>query len=106
LWNPSVLLNPRNTMYIGALIFEIFISESSSLKDKRMILSSLKDRLRKKFNIAVAELDYLDKWQRSELGIVTIGNEYKLVENSLHKIFDFLDRSNDFEIIKHRFDYM
>jgi uncharacterized protein YlxP (DUF503 family) len=93
-------------MYIGALIFEIFISESSSLKDKRMIISGLKDRLRKRYNIAVAELDYLDKWQRSELGLVTIGNEYKLVEKSLHNIFEYLDSSNEYEIIKHRFDYM
>jgi len=93
-------------MYIGALIFEIVISESGSLKDKRMIINSLKDRLRKRFNVAVAELGYLDKWQRSELGIVTIGNEYKLVEKSLNKIFDYIDSSDTFEVIKHRFDYM
>jgi uncharacterized protein YlxP (DUF503 family) len=102
----SVPWNLHKPMYIGALIFEIFISESTSLKDKRMILNSIKDRLRKKFNVAVSELDYQDKWQRSEMGIVTIANEYTMVEKSLHKIFSILDSSNDYEIIKHRFDYM
>jgi uncharacterized protein YlxP (DUF503 family) len=93
-------------MHIGLLTFEIFISESESLKDKRMIINSLKDRLQKKYNVAVAELDYQDKWQRSELGVVTIGNNYKIIEESLNKIFSYLDKSNNFELIKHRFDHL
>lgn len=93
-------------MFIGALVFEIYIFESNSLKEKRMIINSLKDRLRKKFNVAVAELDYLDKWQRAALGIVTIANEHHVVENALHKIFTVLDSSNDYEITKYQFEYM
>ena len=93
-------------MHIGLLTFEIFISESESLKDKRMIINGLKDRLRKRYNVAVAELAYQDKWQRSELGVVTIGNSHKIVEESLHKIFSYLDNNDNFELINHRFDHM
>ena len=93
-------------MFIGTLIFEIYISESNSLKEKRMIISSIKDRIRKRFNVAVSELDHLDKWQRAVLGIVTIANEHKVVESVLHKIFSILDSSSDFEVIAYQYDYM
>ena len=52
-------------MPIGLLTLEIYIPEAHSLKDKRQVLRSLKDRLRRKFNVAVAELDGQDSWQRS-----------------------------------------
>jgi uncharacterized protein YlxP (DUF503 family) len=93
-------------MHIGLLTFELFISESLSLKDKRMIISSLKDRLRKKYNIAIAELAYQEKWQRAELGLVTIGNSHKIVEESLNKIFSYLDSQTGFELITYQFDYL
>ena len=93
-------------MYIGLLTFELFISDSLSLKDKRMIVSSLKDRLRKKYNVAIAELGYQEKWQRAELGIVTIGNSHKIVEESLNKIFGYLDSQTGFELIAHQFEYL
>ena len=61
-------------MPIGLLILEIGIPDAHSLKDKRQVLRSLKDRLRHRFNVAVAELDHLDVWQSSTIGIVTISN--------------------------------
>ena len=51
-------------MPVGLLTLEIYIPDSHSLKDKRQILRSLKDRLRARFNVAVAELDHNDAWQR------------------------------------------
>ena len=58
-------------MPVGLLTLELHIADAQSLKDKRQILRSLKDRLRGKFNVAVAELEYHDTWQRSVVGIVT-----------------------------------
>ena len=57
-------------MPVGLLTLELHIAEAQSLKDKRQVLRSLKDRLRAKFNVAVAELDFEDKWQRSVVGVV------------------------------------
>ena len=92
-------------MIVGVLTVELLIYSSSSLKEKRFVVKSIKDKLKKKFNIAIAEIDYLEKWQRAKLGIVTVGNEYSHVENSMQKVFVYLDNWNEFEIINHAFDY-
>ena len=57
---------------IAFLSLEIRIEAAQSLKDKRQVLRSLKDRLRAQFNIAVSELDATDLWQRATLGVVSI----------------------------------
>jgi uncharacterized protein YlxP (DUF503 family) len=57
---------------IGVLMLEIHLQNSHSLKDKRHVVKSLKDRLRNKFNVAVAEIDYQDVWQRSVVAAVTV----------------------------------
>ena len=57
---------------IAYLTLEIRIEAARSLKDKRQVLRSLKDRLRERFNIAVSELDATDLWQRATLGVVSI----------------------------------
>ena len=73
-------------MPIGLLTWEIQVEDARSLKDKRQILRSLKDRLRAHFNVAVAELDHHDLWQRSKVGVVTISNDGKHLEESLDAI--------------------
>jgi uncharacterized protein len=73
-------------MPVGLLTLELHIEHAQSLKDKRQVLRSLKDRLRAKFNVAVAELEYHDTWQRSVVGIVTISNEEHHVEESLQQV--------------------
>jgi uncharacterized protein YlxP (DUF503 family) len=73
-------------MPVGLLTLELHIADAQSLKDKRQVLRSLKDRLRAHFNVAVAELDFEDTWQRSVVGVVTLSNEEHHVEESLQKI--------------------
>ena len=92
-------------MIVGILTIELVIYASSSLKEKRFVIKSIKDKLQNKFNIAIAEVDYLDKWQRAKVGIVTVGNEYSHVEQSIQKVFEYLDNWNEFEIVNHSFDY-
>jgi hypothetical protein len=74
-------------MPIGLLTLEIHIPDARSLKDKRQVLRSLKDRLRGQFNVAVAELDHQDLWQRAVVGVVTISNDALHVEQALQAIF-------------------
>ncbi len=73
-------------MPVGLLTLELHIQHAQSLKDKRQVLRSLKDRLRARFNVAVAELEHHDKWQRSAVGIVTISGEEQHVEESLQQV--------------------
>jgi uncharacterized protein YlxP (DUF503 family) len=73
-------------MPVGLLTLELHIADAQSLKDKRQVLRSLKDRLRAHFNVAVAELDFEDTWQRSVIGVVTLANEEHHVEKALQKV--------------------
>src|ERR1700724_4560926 len=79
-------------MPVGLLTLELHIPDAQSLKDKRQVLRSLKDKLRRDFNVAVAELEHHDTWQRSVVGIVTISNEEKHLREVLPKVLDEADR--------------
>jgi hypothetical protein len=78
-------------MPVGLLTLELYIPDAQSLKDKRQVLRSLKDRLRREFNVAVAELDHHDMWQRSVVGVVTLSNEERHLNEVLQKVLDGAD---------------
>jgi uncharacterized protein YlxP (DUF503 family) len=59
---------------IAVLTLEIRIEGAHSLKDKRQVVRSLKDRLRAKFNVGVAELEQSNLWQRATIGVVSISD--------------------------------
>ncbi|HEU4403003.1 MAG TPA: DUF503 domain-containing protein [Candidatus Polarisedimenticolia bacterium] len=64
----------RPAVNVGLCVIQIHLPGVASLKEKRQVLRSLKDRLRDRFNVAVAELDHQDLWQRATLGIVSIAS--------------------------------
>ena len=92
-------------MIIGVLQAELYLQGCLSLKEKRMIVKSLKDRVSRKFNVSVAELDYLDKWQRALIAFATVSNSKKHTDKVLQKIIQLLDNEISFELINHQFDY-
>ncbi|MGA2483758.1 MAG: DUF503 domain-containing protein [Candidatus Acidiferrales bacterium] len=93
-------------MPVGLLTLELHIPDAQSLKDKRQIVRSLKDRLRGRFNVAVAELDHQDTWQRSIVGVVTLSNEESHVEESLQHILAEADRLLGPVLIGHQFEIL
>lgn len=68
---------------VGVLTLEIYVEHSHSLKDKRHVVKSLKDRLRERFNVSVAEIDHLDSWQASVVAVVAVANDKVHVEKVL-----------------------
>ncbi|MEK7409755.1 MAG: DUF503 domain-containing protein [Acidobacteriota bacterium] len=60
---------------VGVLTLEVRLEDSHSLKDKRHVVQGLKDRLRHKFNVAVAEIGYQDLWQRALIAAVTVSGD-------------------------------
>ena len=86
-------------MVIGVLIIELFIPQSNSLKSKRSVIKSVKDRIRNSFNVSVAEIDYSDKWQRASLAISTVSNEKKRVESTFGKVINRIHSDHRVEII-------
>jgi len=73
-------------MIVGLLSLELYLPESNSLKSKRMIIKSLKDRIRNKFNVSIAEVDANDLWQRSVLGVACVANETKIINAILNEV--------------------
>jgi uncharacterized protein len=73
---------------IGVLTLELRLDNSHSLKDKRHVVKSLQDRLRNKFNVAVAEIDYQDLWQRSAVAAVTVSSDRVHAEKVLRSVED------------------
>jgi len=71
---------------IGVLTLEIVLEDAHSLKDKRHVVQSLKDRLRSKFNVAVAEIDYQDLWQRAVVAAVTVASDHSHAEKVLQSV--------------------
>jgi uncharacterized protein YlxP (DUF503 family) len=71
---------------IGVLTLELRLDESHSLKDKRHVVKGLKDRLRHRFNVAVAEIDYQDLWQRSVVAAVTVSGDHARAESVLQSV--------------------
>ncbi len=67
-------------MPVGLLTLEIHLPYSHSLKEKRAVLRKLRDRLRSRFNIAVAELDHRDVWQSATLGVVSVSDSQQLLD--------------------------
>jgi len=88
-------------MPIGLLTLEIHIPDARSLKDKRQVLRSLKERLRGRFNIAIAELDHQDTWQRAQIGIVSLSNDPTHLEQSLRAVFDEAEQLLGRELVGH-----
>ncbi len=71
---------------IGVLNLELRLPDAHSLKDKRHTVKGLKDRLRVKFNVAVAEIDYQDLWQRALISAVTVSADRLHAEQVLQGV--------------------
>jgi uncharacterized protein len=73
-------------MPIAYLILDLRIEGAHSLKDKRQVVRSLKDRLRNSFNISIAEIDVTDLWQRATLGVVSISPSRDYLEGLMRNV--------------------
>jgi hypothetical protein len=76
--------------YILFMSIELMVSASNSLKSKRRVIKSITDRLRNKFNVSVAEVDFNDLWQRSLIGLTMVSNDKGLINRSAGSIENFL----------------
>ncbi len=74
------------TALIAYLTLELRIEGAHSLKDKRQVLRSLKDRLRNSFNVAVAEIDVTDLWQRATIGVVSISDSRDYLDGLMKNV--------------------
>ena len=78
--------SPEDMAAIGVLTLELRLEDSHSLKEKRHVVQSLKDRLRHKFNVSVAEIDHQDLWQRATVSAVTVSSDRENAEKVLRGV--------------------
>jgi uncharacterized protein YlxP (DUF503 family) len=88
-------------MNIGVLKVALLFNSSGSLKDKRRILRRLKDRIKNHFNVSVAEIDDMDKWQKATLAIATVSNSKKHLSGYLDSILDFIEKESRIMVLDH-----
>jgi uncharacterized protein len=91
-------------MIYGLCELELLIAGSQSLKDKRQVLRHLKEKIRHKFNVSVAEVDYQDLWQRAMLGMACVGNDREFVREVLSKAAEIVESSSEVEVLNRRMD--
>jgi uncharacterized protein len=85
-------------MTVGILELQIRMEGCFSLKDKRRILQSLISRCRRSFGVSIAEVDDLDLWNVSTLGVAFVTNDVRYAESMLQKVVDLFDASPAVEI--------
>jgi uncharacterized protein YlxP (DUF503 family) len=84
-------LGEGGEMVVGVLRLTLMLPENHSLKGKRQVLRAIKDRVRNKFNVSIAESDGHDLWQRAELGICQVGTDRSFVDRALREVVNFID---------------
>ena len=78
-------------MFIAILTLDLHIHEAASLKEKRMVVNSVLDRIRARFNVSAAQLDQHDRWQSATLGVAAISNDRRTAETVLNHVRDLVE---------------
>lgn len=91
-------------MTVGILKIALFIHESNSLKEKRMVLHSLKAKLRNNFNVAVTQIADEDKWQRTTIAIVGAEKDKKNMDSILCRVINYIETFDRVNLINHEME--
>ena len=89
-------------MIIGVLEVELAIFDAQTLKDKRRVIQGLKQRLRDRFNVSVAEIAYGDAPKRCRLGVAIISQESRLIHSQLDKVVELVRRTAGLSLLDYR----
>lgn len=85
-------------MFVASVRVELHLPYAASLKDKRQVLKSLKDRM-KNVGAAVAEVDHVDLWQRAALGLAVVAGEAEVLAGRLSALREIVDRQEDAHVL-------
>lgn len=93
-------------MVVGLITWELHLDGCQSLKDKRHVLKSLKDRLHQRFNVSAAETDHQDLWQRAELSACVVSTDRVHVEQVLREADRLVDGADGARIVDTSLSYL
>ena len=86
-------------MIVGLLTLDLHIPAANSLKSKRMVIKSLIEKIKNRFNVSVAEVDAQNLWQRSVIGIAYVSNETVMINKVFEKIRTHVNDTHSVELI-------
>ncbi len=93
-------------MIVGLCTVELYIPDGHSLKAKRQILTSLKDRLHNRFNLSVAEVDEQELWQKAVLGIACVANKGAHVNSVLDQAMNLIRSVPTIEVVRSQIELL
>lgn len=86
-------------MVVGTCTVSLHIPGSGSLKSKRFVLKSLKDRIRHRFNVSVAEVDHFDLWQRSTIAVAVVSRDGQFADRVISKVLNLIEADTRVDVI-------
>jgi hypothetical protein len=92
-------------LVIGTCKVTLHIPDGGSLKAKREVLRSLKDRVKNKFNVSIAEVDDCDLWQRSTLGIAVVSKDSKFANQVISNVVGLIESNGDISLLDVETDF-
>ena len=93
-------------MHVGILQLDLSIPAADSLKDKRRVILSLKDRIANGHNVSVAEVDRLDEHRRCIMGVAMVSNDKRYVEGGLSKIVDMVKMNSGVTLLDFQTEFL
>jgi uncharacterized protein len=93
------MINDTPTVHIALMMIDLHIPSAQSLKSKRGVIKSLKERIKSKFNVSVAEVGEMDKWQRSVLAISMVSNDQQYLDSSTNMVLSLIDNFSRVQVI-------
>jgi uncharacterized protein YlxP (DUF503 family) len=91
-------------MHIGICTLHLRLLENHSLKEKRRVVKSIKDRVRSKFNVSIAEISGLDKWQRATLGVACVSNDARFANSILSNVVNLISAMRSVELVDYEIE--
>ncbi len=88
-------------MIIGVCRVEMFLSSPNTLKEKRSVLKGMLTKFRNKYNVSVAEIENQDKWQRTTIAVVCVGNDSQFINKVTGQIINEFENFKDGHIISY-----
>lgn len=95
-----------NDTVVGVLNVRLVIRSANTLKDKRRIIKSLKDRIKNNFNVSISETGTLDNCQYSKLGIAMVGNDTNYVQSVLSGLINLFHRLTFVELVDYNLEFV
>lgn len=89
-------------MVVGTLRLELHLPSSDSLKAKRSVLNHIKERLRTRFNVSVAEVDHQELWQRAAIGVAAVSADGGVLDRLLHEIIAVVEREDRLSVLDYQ----